>query len=154
MERYLREVLGSSTFEGVHHVRSKTMGAVRGKGNKTTELVFRMALVRAGVKGWVLHPAGIVGKPDFYFPRTKKAVFIDGCFWHGCARCGHTPKTRSVFWAAKFARNQQRDKRTTRTLRKQGIQVVRLWEHQMKSQHGIEKAVQQLQRPAKKRRQT
>jgi len=153
MERYLHDVLGSTKFADVDVVRSKTMSAIRGKGNKTTELTLRMALIRAGVSGWRLHAADVLGRPDFFFPREAVAVFVDGCFWHGCSRCGHTPKTRSAFWAAKFARNKARDRRTTRKLRTGGIHVIRLWEHQLKTPRSrrasIELIAKSLQRRPK-----
>jgi len=131
MERFLKSKLEKGAFVAVSPQRSRIMSAIRGKRNKTTELVFRMALVRAGVKGWVLHPATICGKPDFYFPSGKLAVFVDGCFWHGCPRCGHVPRTRSEFWLAKLKRNRQRDRKTSAELEHSGIRVLRLWEHDL-----------------------
>jgi DNA mismatch endonuclease, patch repair protein len=106
------------------------MAAVRGKNNTTTERRFRMALVRSRISGWITH-ANLPGKPDIYFPTRKLAVFLDGCFWHGCSRCGHIPKTNTVFWATKIKRNRQRDQKTSRLLRGQGILVIRVWEHSL-----------------------
>jgi DNA mismatch endonuclease (patch repair protein) len=142
MERYLQDVLGSNKFDGVEISRSKTMSSIRGKGNKTTEVALKMALVRARIRGWRLHDPALIGKPDFYFPAERLAIFVDGCFWHGCSRCGHTPKTRSTFWIAKFERNQSRDKRANRTLRSQGIRVIRIWEHMLKSNAGITSSIE------------
>jgi len=155
MERYLRERLGSSEFEGVHAMRSRTMSAIRGKGNKTTELIIRMALVRAGVSGWEMHPPDIKGKPDFYFRTKRVAVFVDGCFWHGCERCGHTPRTRSEFWKAKFERNQARDLATGTVLKNMRIDVLRIWEHRLKTSEGKAEVVEEIietLRSSKKRR--
>lgn len=152
MERYLRERLGSSKFEGVHAVRSRTMSAIRGKGNKTTELVVRMALVRAEVSGWEMHPADIKGKPDFYFRTKRLAVFVDGCFWHGCGKCGHTPQTRSAFWTAKFERNQARDLATTSALVETGTTVLRIWEHQLKTAQDVQEVVRSIEERLKSRR--
>src|SRR5271157_3554075 len=117
MERRLKSKLPNGQFVGVTLERSRIMSAIRGKSNKTTEVRLRMALVRHGVKGWVLHPGGLQGTPDFYFPGSRLAVFVDGCFWHSCPRCGHTPKTRSEFWRAKLGRNKQRDKQTSALLK-------------------------------------
>src|ERR1700690_166659 len=117
MERFLKSKLENGWFSNVSPQRSRTMSAIRGKSNKSKELIFKMAFVRAGVKGWVLHAATICGKPDFYFKRRRLAVFVDGCFWHGCPRCGHIPNNNRRFWATKFARNQERDKATKRRLR-------------------------------------
>jgi DNA mismatch endonuclease (patch repair protein) len=141
MERYLRERLRSSKFDNVDAVRSKTMSSIRGKGNKTTELVVRMALVRSGISGWEMHPTDIKGKPDFYFRTKRTAVFVDGCFWHGCERCGHTPHTRSEFWTAKFERNHARDLATRSALGELGIKVLGVWEHQLKTPEGIREVV-------------
>lgn len=89
-----------------------------------------VSLVRAGLRGWSMHP-DLLGKPDFYFPRPRLAIFVDGCFWHGCKKCGHVPRTRSEFWRAKLERNQQRDRRVVKRLRSQGVQVIRIWEHRL-----------------------
>ena len=56
------------------------------------------------------------------------ALFVDGCFWHGCPRHATKPRTRAAFWAAKFSRNQARDREVGRTLRKAGWKVLRVWE--------------------------
>src|SRR4051812_44966339 len=108
MEKCLRKKLPGGVFRDVPVKRSVAMGLIRGKGNRTTELPLRLALVRNGVRDWNLHVAELPGKPDFYFPKQQLAVFVDGCFWHGCARCGHIPKTNSSFWGAKIERNRER----------------------------------------------
>jgi DNA mismatch endonuclease, patch repair protein len=144
MERHLKSMLEDGTFSGVSPVRSNIMAAVKGKSNLSTEVVLRLALVRAGMSGWRLHARDIVGKPDFYFDEARVAVFVDGCFWHGCVRCGHVPKTRSKFWRAKFDRNKARDIRTNRTLRADGIHVIRLWEHALKGPAALSRAVSRV----------
>src|SRR5262245_22186249 len=101
------------------------MGSVRGKGNKTTERRLRSALVRAGVSGWTMHPSDVKGSPDFFFSASRLAVFVDGCFWHGCPECGHFPSVNASFWRAKIERNQQRDRNTTDLLGAAGITVLR-----------------------------
>lgn len=132
MERVLRKKLQNGRFLNVTSERSRIMSSIRGKRNKSTEIPLRMALVRAGLKGWVLHPDGIQGKPDFYFPKKRLAVFVDGCFWHGCGRCGHVPKTNRQFWSAKIVRNRKRDTLTSRSLGAQHVTVIRIWEHDIK----------------------
>jgi DNA mismatch endonuclease (patch repair protein) len=110
------------------------MSSVKGRGNKTTELRLRLALVRNGISGWHLHPKGVAGVPDFFFPKEKVAVFVDGCFWHGCPRCGHLPKNNSEFWKEKINRTKIRDKRQASDLKRSGIVVIRFWEHDLANQ--------------------
>jgi DNA mismatch endonuclease (patch repair protein) len=128
------------------------MGKVRGKGNKSTETRLRFGLVSAGIHGWRLHPNDITGRPDFYFTKERLAVFVDGCFWHGCSKCGHVPKTNSVFWKTKLERNRMRDRRQTRTLKEQGIVVIRFWEHELGESltNCVEKVRTHMVEPTKK----
>lgn len=69
--------------------------------------------------------------PDFVFPKLKLAVFVDGCFWHGCPIHATQPKQNAEFWRTKIAGNQARDLLVTRHLRAQGWRVLRLWEHEL-----------------------
>lgn len=131
MEKALRQKLPGGRFENVSPVRSRAMAAVRGKGNATTERRLRLALVRAGIRGWQLHPKGLSGRPDFFFPEAKLAVFTDGCFWHGCRKCGHVPSKHTDFWRTKIERNRERDKEKTAQLQAQGFAVLRFWEHDL-----------------------
>ena len=88
-----------------------------------------MALVRAGIKGWETNVEELPGKPDFFFHKKNIAVFVDGCFWHGCPKHYRAPKTNRAYWARKVARNRKTDKRKSIELRKEGWTVIRLWEH-------------------------
>jgi DNA mismatch endonuclease Vsr len=112
--------------------RSQNMRAIKSRSNATTELRLRAHLIRNSVAGWKLHARNIHGHPDFFFPVQRVAVFVDGCFWHGCPRCGHTPKTNRSYWLKKLARNKQRDAKINRALRTDGIQLLRLWECQLR----------------------
>lgn len=107
------------------------MKAIKGRGNRSTELMMRMALVRAGLSGWLMHVALLPGRPDFYFPRQRVAVFVDGCFWHGCPECGHIPRRNSEFWAAKIRSTRRRDRRHAESLNIMGVEVMRIWEHDL-----------------------
>lgn len=69
-------------------------------------------------------------RADLAFTRAKVAVFIDGCYWHGCPEHGTTAKTHPDYWTAKIARNRERDAETNRLLEAAGWKVVRAWEHQ------------------------
>jgi len=110
--------------------RSAVMSAIRSRGNKATELRL-IALMRAhGITGW-RRSSTLTGKPDFVFPRLKLAVFVDGCFWHGCPIHGTKPKNNAAFWRKKISANRARDRLVTRTLRAQGWRVLRIWEHEL-----------------------
>lgn len=132
MERYLRDRLGKEGFGQVSEARSQAMSAVRGKNNKSTERRLRMELVRRGIRGWTLHASALPGKPDFWFPSVGLAVFVDGCFWHGCPLCGHIPRTNRDFWAAKIARNHERDSKVNTLLRGLGVRALRFWECELR----------------------
>jgi len=69
-------------------------------------------------------------RADIVFRQAKVAVFIHGCFWHGCPRHFKSPKTNKRFWETKIERNIQRDKETRNILRKRGWRVIEIWEHQ------------------------
>lgn len=144
MERKLRKTLEDGKFKNISAKRSKTMAAIRGKNNRTTELRLRMALVRAGISGWKANVSELPGKPDFFFREHQIAIFVDGCFWHGCPKCGHYPKTRSKFWKTKILRNKERDKKNRRKLRKDGIKVVSIWEHSLETQKGLNLKIKQI----------
>jgi DNA mismatch endonuclease (patch repair protein) len=108
--------------------RSSNMAAIRASGNRTTELRLRALLTRSSIRGWTLRRKDIPGKPDFFFAREGLAVFVDGCFFHGHARCGHIPRTNKVYWRAKIERNKRRDRKITRELKTLGYRIIRIWE--------------------------
>src|SRR5262245_33717525 len=114
--------------------RSAHMANVRGKGNRSTEMPLVEFLIAEGIEEWELHPRDLPGRPDIAFRGLKLAIFVDGCFWHGCPICQRrTPRTRPEFWAAKIDGNRLRDARITRTLRADGFRVLRLWEHSVQA---------------------
>lgn len=80
---------------------------------------------------WNMKPPTKFVRPDFVFRREKVAVFVDGCFWHGCPEHYRRPKGNRSFWDAKIARNIERDAEVTKALRKAGWRVLRLWEHEL-----------------------
>ena len=112
-------------------VRSKIMAAVRSSGNTTTELPLGNLLWAAGLRGYRKNWKA-PGKPDFAWPGRKIAVFVDGCFWHGCTKCKYLPRTNVTFWKDKIETNRARDKRVRRLLRRQGWLVLAFWEHEVK----------------------
>jgi DNA mismatch endonuclease (patch repair protein) len=131
MERTLRDKLPGGEFTNVSVAHSGRMRAIKEKGNKSTEARVRALLVRAGVRGWTLHPPGLPGKPDFLFPEDLLVIFVDGCYWHGCPRCGHVPRVNRPYWSAKLAGNQRRDRDNVGKLRDAGYRVLRVWEHEL-----------------------
>jgi DNA mismatch endonuclease, patch repair protein len=96
------------------------------------ELAVRRLLHAAGERYRVVHK--VPGAPrrtiDIAFTRVRLAVFIDGCYWHGCPEHGQIPASNRDWWIAKLARNQARDADTTRLLREAGWAVLRCWEHE------------------------
>ena len=110
--------------------RSYNMSRVRSHGNKSTELKFLTILKFEGITGW-RRKYKLFGKPDFTFVKYKIAVFIDGCFWHGCPRSCKPLPHKNLFWKTKIRKNRYRDQIVTRTLRKRGWSVIRIWEHDL-----------------------
>jgi len=106
------------------------MSRIRSRGNKNTEVALAKLFRRNKIIGWRRNRK-VFGKPDFVFPKLKLALFVDGCFWHGCPKHGTQPKGNRTFWKNKFARNKARDVLVTRTLRRAGWRVLRLWEHEL-----------------------
>lgn len=135
------------------------MSRIRSRGNRATELALVRVFRAHGITGWRRHlklrvgelrvesrrrarPSGLASqpstfnaqltvRPDFVFSKLKLAVFVDGCFWHACPRHCRMPVSNRAFWRAKLARNQARDRLVTRTLRKAGWRVLRIWEHDL-----------------------
>lgn len=111
--------------------RRKTMQAVKGKGTRLEKRLSSM-LVRMGVKGWKKNVDNIIGKPDVAFINQQVAIFIDGCFWHGCPYCKRKlPQTNRKYWERKIERNVTLAKSHNRRLRADGWVVIRIWEHEM-----------------------
>lgn len=111
--------------------RSRVMRSVRGRGNKSTELKALRLFHDNKITGWRRH-LPLAGKPDFAFPKSKVAVFLDGCFWHGHDCRNLTPAQNAEYWRAKIARNVARDARVTKELEGKGWRVLRVWECALK----------------------
>lgn len=95
------------------------------------EILLRKALHAHGLRFRIQVP--VPGLPrrriDVALTRVKLAVFVDGCFWHGCPDHSVTPKTNTEWWLNKLARNRDRDRETNEHLARVGWTVLRLWEH-------------------------
>ena len=96
------------------------------------EVQVRRALRRLGL-GYRLHRSVVPGvrrSADIVFLGARVAVFVDGCFWHGCAEHKGMPRSNATWWAEKIARNQARDADTDQRLRNAGWLSLRVWEHE------------------------
>lgn len=128
--------------------RSDVMSRIRGRGNRSTEMKLVAAFKAAGVRGWRRHvrlipravpeeaelqikPYRLKVEPDFIFRPQKLAVFVDGCFWHGCPLHATRPKANAEMWQRKLEGNIRRDKRAGKALEAAGWKVVRIWEHEL-----------------------
>ena len=80
-------------------------------------------------KDHLVQVTGLRLRPDIVFPRMRLAVFIDGCFWHGCPEHYVAPKSNLAYWEPKMERNIERDKLANRNLRLAGWKVIRIWTH-------------------------
>jgi len=105
------------------------MERIRSFGNKATELRLLHILRSEKITGWRRH-SHLPGRPDFAFPKARVAIFVDGCFWHGCPLHYRRPR-RDEYWQPKLRRNQARDRRVACALRSKGWIVLRVWEHSL-----------------------
>jgi len=110
--------------------RSAVMSRIRGRGNKDTELALIKLFRQHRITGWRRNQK-VFGKPDFLFRQNRLALFVDGCFWHGCPKHCKMPAGNRAFWQKKFAANKTRDRRVNRELHKLGWRVIRIWEHDL-----------------------
>jgi DNA mismatch endonuclease (patch repair protein) len=103
------------------------MAAIHSKDTKP-ELILRDALSAKGLK---FEANYCTEKIDIAFPTQKIAVFVDGCFWHGCPIHSHKITTNEAYWRPKLEKNKERDKLKTGKLKTQGWAVLRFWEHEL-----------------------
>lgn len=106
------------------------MSRIRGR-DTGPELALRRAVWAEGLRYKVRN--SLIGRPDIVFPAARVAVFVDGCFWHGCRHHMVKPKTRSGFWKRKIDRTRRRDAEVRSVLENQGWTVLRFWEHEIDS---------------------
>jgi DNA mismatch endonuclease (patch repair protein) len=114
--------------------RSQVMAAIKSKGNKETELRLAEIFRAHRIIGWRRNQT-LPGKPDFTFRKLNVAVFVDGCFWHGCRKHFRMPKSNRPYWRRKLAKNQARDREINRQLKRGGWCVLRVWQHELKNEH-------------------
>jgi len=113
--------------------RSRIMSSIKGRNTKP-EIIVRRSLHAAGYR-FRVHAKNLPGKPDIYFSRRRKAVFVNGCFWHGHEDCRRAalPKTNRKFWRQKIDATKDRDVRKRAELAKLGIRAFVVWECELKS---------------------
>lgn len=112
--------------------------------NTAPELAFRQACWAHGLR-YRLN-SKLVGKPDMVFPRQKIAIFIDGCFWHGCPFHYTPPVTNREFWQEKLKHNRKRDDEVTKILQTDGWTVLRYWEHDIETEAQKKSRIDELKK--------
>lgn len=107
------------------------------------EVRFRQALWHAGMRGFRKNVSHLAGKPDIVFPRARLCIFVHGCFWHACPKCGRfkLPKRNRAFWQAKFEQNHIRDADNEARLRESGYEVLTFFECELNSMESCLEAV-------------
>lgn len=116
--------------------RSALMTRVRSTGNASTEKRMVKILRSQKISGWRRH-LDLPGTPDFAFSKVRVALFVDGCFWHGCPKCHREPQSNASYWSEKIARNKKRDRKVRRKLRGMGWSVISIWEHALADEEVI-----------------
>ena len=112
--------------------RSATMAAVKSSRTDLEQLLAH-EMWAAGLRGWRRSRRVEGARPDFVFVTAHLAVFVDGCFWHGCPACGKRPATNRAYWGPKIERNRNRDLHQTAALRDAGWTVLRFWGHELEA---------------------
>lgn len=105
----------------------------RTRGRDTSpEIALRSELHRRGLRYWVDRPpiVRLRRRADVLFPRARLAVYVDGCFFHGCPEHATWPRHNAEFWREKIETNRRRDRDTDRRLAEAGWKVLRAWEHE------------------------
>ena len=121
--------------------RSWNMAQIKGKDSKP-ELIVRSYLHGRGFR-FRTNVKSLPGKPDIVLKKYNTLIFVDGCFWHrhkGC-RFAYTPKSRINFWNKKFESNIKRDQKVNEILRKDGWNVLRIWECETKNKNILENSL-------------
>ena len=111
--------------------RSKVMSSIRSKNTKP-ELAVRKIIWSKG-KRYRVHDRTVFGTPDISHKGKKLAVFIDGCFWHGCKKCCNVPQTNTTFWRHKISANRKRREKVVSKLKLDGWKMMAFWEHEVKA---------------------
>ena len=124
--------------------RSRIMRAVKG-ADTTPELAVRRLAHGMGFR-FRLHRKDLPGKPDLTFPRLRKVIFVNGCFWHGhdCARGARIPVQNRDYWTRKVARNVERDRNAQSALQRLGWKSLVVWECEIRDQDRLRRALRRF----------
>lgn len=124
--------------------RSRIMASVHGRDTAPEKAVRSMAH-RLGFR-FRLHVRALPGSPDIVFPRHRKIILVNGCFWHGHKGCRRSklPASNTDFWKKKISDNAGRDRRNLRALRRMGWDVLILWECELKKPPKLQKRLQKF----------
>ena len=128
-----------------NNLKSRQMAGVRTR-HTAPEIAVRRALHSRGFR-FRLHRRDLPGRPDIVLVRHKTAVFVHGCFWHGCTVCDRgtrRPKSNAGFWSAKLAANRDRDARNARDLAQLGWRVAVIWECETRNAERLSEALDRL----------
>jgi DNA mismatch endonuclease (patch repair protein) len=105
------------------------MSRIRPKDTKP-ELILRKALFARGLR-YRLNYRVAGYRVDIAFPSKKLAIFVDGCFWHGCPKCFRAPKSNKKYWVPKIATNKVRDRKIDCAIHEEGWGIIHVWEHEI-----------------------
>lgn len=121
--------------------RSENMRRIRCK-DTSPEMTVRRLVHRMGFR-YRLHVHALPGRPDLVFPRLKKIIQVQGCFWHQHAGCpqAHVPKSRIEYWRPKLLNNRKRDRLNGKLLREDGWEVLTIWECEVAAATLIEQRI-------------
>lgn len=128
---------------------SALMSRIKGR-DTAPERTLRSLLSAEGVRGYRLNYAKAPGRPDLAFVGRRIAVFVHGCFWHGCPHCRPPrPKSNRTFWQVKLERNAARDRRKARALRGAGWRVLTIWACRLRQwpEREVGRVLAMLERP-------
>ena len=114
--------------------RSRIMSKIRSKDTKVEQDLCGLVSAKLYPRGYRYRRnyKGVFGRPDIAFIAQKIAVFVDGDFWHGYNLTYLKQNLPQKYWIPKIKQNMKRDRKVNRTLRQEGWEVLRFWEHDVK----------------------
>ena len=142
--RVARPETAESSFASTPGVRRRMQ--LQRTRDTAPELALRQALHALGLR-YRVDRAPIPGssrRADIVFTRRRVAVYVDGCFWHGCPKHGRNPSSNPSYWLPKLARNKRRDRNVSKKLRRAGWRVLRIWTHALGEPEAIARKINSL----------